>query len=255
MLIEKCKADDSNWLIRKPGNSGRMRLYCFSYAGGNAATYMQWQSLIDPSVEIYAIQLPGRGNRYAEPPLTSLPELIKQLAPMIANNSHLPFAFFGHSLGGLVAFELARYLQLHQLPVPFHLFVSGCHAPQQRNENKHIHTLPDEELIAVLKDYNGTPPHILAHRELMAMVLPAIRADFSLSENYRYQPGLLLTCPIAVLAGYKDDHQAPEQLTDWQKETGKPCEIQWFDGDHFFIESERKKVIDYVNAKLTLINN
>lgn len=251
MLMEKSGAEYSSWLIKKPGESHRMHLYCFSYAGGNAATYMPWQSVIDPSIEICGVQLPGRGHRYSESPFTSLPALVKVLAQIIITHSDLPFAFFGHSLGGLLEFEVARYLQLHQLPTPVILFASGCNAPQYREVDQHIHTLQDAELIAVLKDYNGTPQQILADRELMAMLLPAIRADFSLSANYQYQPGPPLTCPIVVLAGTRDELQTRNQLSGWAKETTGPCETHWFEGDHFFIESDRNKVIDCVNAKLT----
>ena len=238
------------WLIRQPGGPRRLRLYCFSYAGGNATSFMSWQAALDPAIEVCAVQLPGRGVRLSEQPHNSLTGLIEALANVIGCQSKLPFAFFGHSLGGLVAFELARYCKRHYLPMPEHLFVSGCDAPQFRSPSRRLHELEDDALIDVLKNYNGTPPEVLENRELMALVLPAIRADFALVADYQYRPSLPLKIPVTVLAGKLDDHVLSEQIEGWQKETTNTCRIHWFVGDHFFINSNRDAVIDCLSAEL-----
>lgn len=240
----------SPWLVREQKTaSRRLRLYCFCYAGGSASVYAPWQARLDPAIEVCAVQLPGRGGRMAEKPFTSLAEVIKALAVVIGRQDGLPFAFFGHSLGGLLAFELARYQKLHYMRMPEHLFVSGCDAPQYRSPSPRLHTLPDLELIEVLKDFNGTPPDVLQHRELMDLLLPTIRADFALVDDYVYRPGLPLAMPITVLAGRQEDRTV-EQVEGWQKETLSDCNVHWFDGDHFFILPEQQAVLDCIGAGL-----
>ena len=240
----------SPWLVREPKRtSRRLRLYCFCYAGGSASTYASWQAQLDPAIEVCAVQLPGRGSRMAERPFTAMPELIKALALVIGREDSLPFAFFGHSLGGLLAFELARYQKLHYMRMPEHLIVSGCDAPQFRSPSRRLHALPDHELIDVLKDFNGTPPGVLEHRELMDLLLPTIRADFALVDDYVYRPGLPLKMPITVLAGRRDDHTV-EQVEGWRKETLSDCHVHWFNGDHFFILPEQQAVLDRLDAVL-----
>ncbi|CDG83358.1 thioesterase II family protein [Janthinobacterium agaricidamnosum] len=240
----------SAWLLRKPGAPRRLRLYCFCYAGGSAVSFMPWQALLDPAIEVCAIQLPGRGPRLAEAPYEALPPLIETLALMTGAAGELPFAFFGHSLGALIAFELARYHQRHDLPMPRHLFVSGCAAPQHRGVSRQLHALSDDGLIDALKEYNGTPPEILAHRELMQMVLPAIRADFRLVEQYQYRASLPLNIPVTALAGRRDERIGEEEVAGWGKETSLPLAVEWYQGDHFFIHPERDAVLRRISATL-----
>lgn len=240
----------SPWLVRQSPSRPRMRLYCFPYAGGSATAFAAWQKALGPEIEVCAVQLPGRGARMGEPCMTSLADVVANLAQVISCQSRLPFAFFGHSLGGLLAYELARYCMLHYLPLPVHLFVSGCDAPQHRGEPKNLHLLPDDELIEALKDYNGTPAEVLANRELMSLMLPVLRADFSLVEHYRYRPGLRLPMPITVMAGEHDKRTDPAQVDGWAKESAGPCLVHWFDGDHFFINQHGASVREIVSGVL-----
>jgi medium-chain acyl-[acyl-carrier-protein] hydrolase len=176
--------------------------------------------------------------------------LIQALADAIVGDNKSPFAFFGHSLGALIAFELARYCRLHGLRSPVHLLCSGCEAPQHRSPSRQYHELDEDGLIDVLKEYRGTPAEALENRELMAVVLPVIRADFELSEKYCYAVSRPLDVPITVLAGKLDDQLAPEQLQGWQKETSKMCRIIWFEGDHFFLNSDQRGVVDCIESEL-----
>ncbi|HYD78838.1 MAG TPA: alpha/beta fold hydrolase [Paucimonas sp.] len=240
----------SSWLMRQSAGGRRFRLFCFSYAGGSAAPYLAWQTALPSFIEVCAIQLPGRGPRLAELPIRSLPQLIETLAPIIAREADLPFAFFGHSLGGLLAFELARHCQRHHLPMPEHLFVSASNAPRHRRANRRLHELDDDALIDALKDYNGTPPAALADRELMTLLLPAIRADFALVETYEYRQDVPLDIPITVLAGTNDKHVVSERLCRWQDETTEACSLRWFEGDHFFIHSNQDAVLDCIQDEL-----
>jgi surfactin synthase thioesterase subunit len=238
------------WIIRQSGHARRLRMYCFSYAGGSAASFTPWQSMVNRQVEICAVQLPGRGMRFREPNVDSLPLLIEQLAQAVVPKDKMPFVFFGHSMGGLIAFELTRYCKRHRLASPKHLFVSGCDAPQHRKPSRRLHELDDDGLINALKDYNGTPPEILCNREIMELVIPSIRSDFTMVETYRYNADRPLDLPITVLAGKSDVHLSPLQTQGWQRETTHRCDLKWFDGDHFFINSERQAVLDCVNAAL-----
>lgn len=237
------------WIVHRPGVSARIRLFCFSYAGGNAVSFMEWQPSMLPGVLVCAIQLPGRGARYHESPRTDLQPLVGELAGVLGGLSDLPCAFFGHSLGGLLAFELARHLERNGLMRPRHLFVSGCHAPRYRTPLE-LHLLDDDGLIEAVKGYRGTPPEVLANRELMELVLPTIRADFALVGGYRYQEGRLLSMPLTVMAGREDSFDSALQVEGWEHESGKGCSIHWFDGDHFFLRSQQRQVLACINAEL-----
>ena len=238
------------WIVRRPIGVPRFRLYCFCYAGGSAASFLDWQAAFGPSVEICPLQLPGRGARFHEAPYTVLPELIAALSDVIERETKLPFAFFGHSMGGLLAFELARYNRKHGRGLPAHLFISGCEAAKYRSSREKLHLLSDREFLKHLAKYNGTPPEVLAHPELMELVLPTIRADFLLVEEYRYTPGPPIDVPITVLAGKDEIFDSPKQIGGWEEETRKTCRIEWFEGAHFFIHSSREAVIDCVRADL-----
>ncbi|HEX7640833.1 MAG TPA: alpha/beta fold hydrolase [Burkholderiaceae bacterium] len=240
------------WLVTQRRPNARLRLYCFSYAGGSANVYLPWKNLLDGSIELCAVQLPGRGARLNEMPVPSLQKLVADIAAVISNETRLPFAFFGHSLGGLLAFELTRYCKHHLLPSPGHLIVSGCSAPQMRDATQRMHLLPDEEFIEELRKYNGTPPEILAHRELMQLVLPALRADFAAVETYQYKRLPPFDIPITVFAGRNDNHVSEEKALGWELETRGPCEVHWFDGDHFFLHEQMGSVLETINSTLSL---
>lgn len=240
----------SPWVIRAASPVRSHRLFCFPYAGGNAFAFARWQEALDPSIEVCAMQLPGRGARIAEPPVASLPALLRMLAPEVARFDDLPFSFFGHSVGALVAFELARYLRLHGMRLPERLFASGCQAPQFRNASRDFHVLGDNAFVDVLRQYAGTPPEVLESRELMDLLLPTIRADFSLAENYQYRYSPLLPLPISVFAGTRDENKAPGQVDGWQKETARACEVSWFEGGHFFLNEQREMVLSTLEDTL-----
>ncbi|WP_323145073.1 thioesterase II family protein [Massilia phyllosphaerae] len=238
------------WILRHPVRTPRLRLFCFSYAGGNGNAYLPWQAELGRDIEVCALQLPGRGARTGEVPFSSMESLVRALLPVVAALDEVPFAFFGHSLGAMVAFELTRRLQRLGLAQPAHLIVSGCAAPRHRKPPRQLHLLPTDDLIETLREYNGTPHEILAHRELMDLLLPTIRADFALVETYRYDEGPLLTLPLTVLAGRADDAAEPALRAQWQRETLGPCRIEWFEGDHFFINGAREAVLAAIRFAL-----
>ena len=236
------------WLLRTPQTAPILRLICFAYAGGNARMYTQWQKKLGPQIEVCAVQLPGRGARRGEPPFTSLADLIAALTQVMPTTDAVPFAFFGHSLGALIAFELARHFARHQLRMPARLIVSAANAPSRRNAPRGLHRMGDDELIEELKRFNGTPPAVMKYRELLMMALPMIRADFMMSETYRYQGAPLLTVPITVMAAIDDPLTSGEQIAAWAEHTSASCEVHWFNGGHFFISEQADAVLEVINA-------
>lgn len=237
------------WLIRQTCLRPLARLFCFSYAGGSAANYRAWHSELAPSIEVCAVQLPGRGARFGEAPMTNLAAIVQAAAVAIARQDDgVPFYFLGHSLGGLLAFEVARYCQEHGSPMPGHLFVAGCAAPQMRGPSSNLHTLSDQDFIAALRDYGGTAPEVLASQELMQLLLPMMRADFGLAEEYAYQAAPKLAIPITVMVGTADDLVSPAQAKTWGLETNEGFNIEWFDGNHFFVDVHRRPIQQIVHS-------
>ncbi|MGW6732366.1 thioesterase II family protein [Streptomyces sp. NPDC055013] len=218
--------------------SAQRRLFVFPHAGAGASAYRLADYLPD-SVEVCTVQLPGRENRFAEPALTSLDEAVGALAPLIADHTELPYAFFGHSMGSLIAFETARRLRALGAPLPDRLFLSGMRAPGLPDRDPR-HTLPDDELLATA-DFDGVDP------ELQELLLPLLRADLTLCETYTHQAEAPLPCPLTVLAG-SDDHSVDEtELTDWRKHTSADFELRLFPGaPHLYVRGAERQLAETI---------
>jgi amino acid adenylation domain-containing protein len=245
------KDSAGSWLIRLPCSMPRMQLLCFHHAGGNASGFLPWKAHLSPDIELCAVQLPGRGARVAEPPVREFEALVDELVEVIRQHVRHPFAFFGHSMGGLIAFEVARRCQRLGLPLPLHLFVSASSAPASRGASMRLHELDNASLIEALHGYDGTSPEVLAHRELMETMLRIVRADFAMLDQYRYEPGPPLPVPITVLAGAEDELVPHESLDRWQECTQLPCRRHEFDGGHFYLQSQTESVIALINGTLS----
>lgn len=193
-------------------------------------------------VEVRAVQLPGREHRFREPPLRSWPVLLGRLTDAIGPQLDRPFALLGHSMGALLAFELARVLQERSGLVPVNLFVAGRNAPQMPRKLDHLAALEGEELIEELRRLNGTPRAVLEDNELMQLLLPAIRADFALCADYTYVAGEPLRCPITAIGGLQDPHTSSEGLQAWRDQTSATLTVQMVAGDHFFLTTQRPRV-------------
>lgn len=240
---------DTRWLVRQPVAAPRMRLFCFAYAGGSAAEFLPWQTQLAPHIEVCGIQLPGRGSRWSEVAATEMTSLVEAIAQVIERHAEIPFALFGHSLGAILAFEVARHCQYRALCAPAHLFVSGCNAPLQF-VGQQWQDLDDEEFVDALRQLNGTPAELLKHEELMQLVLPMLRADFGLVANYAYRSGPRLHVPITVLSGMADEHVPLESLSGWEIETHAGFDQHMFAGGHFFVQERSDEVIACLKNKL-----
>ncbi|NJO48502.1 MAG: thioesterase [Leptolyngbyaceae cyanobacterium RM2_2_4] len=217
-----------------PKPDAHLRLFCFPYAGGSSLNFRSWADHLPATVELCPIELPGRGPRMQEKPFTQLQPLIQAIAPALIPYLDKSFAFFGHSMGALVSFELAHLLRKDFGCSPSHLFVSGRRAPQLPDPDPPIHTLPDAEFIEELRRLNGTPEAVLQHDELMQLLLPTLRADFAVLETYRYTPAPPFDCPITAFGGLQDQDVGSEPLGAWREQTCADFSLHLFPGDHFF---------------------
>lgn len=238
------------WIIcPSPNPQAKLRLFCFPYAGGGAWIFRDWATQLPASIEVCAIELPGRSTRMREPAFTNLADLLQNSA----QNSLLaallpaldkPFALFGHSLGGLISFELARLLRREYHLTPVHLFISGRRAPQIPDLDPPIHNLPEHQFLQKLRELNGTPEEILQNRELMQVVLPMLRADFALIETYTYQPESPLTCPITVFGGLQDTVVSLKALEGWRQQTLAQFVLHLVPGNHFFLHTAQTQLLN-----------
>ncbi len=229
--------DLDRWIpFRQPDPKAQLRLFCLPYAGAGALIFRKWSDTLPRDIEVCPIQLPGRGTRLTEPPFTKLSCLIEALAQALDPLLDKPFAFFGHSLGALIAFELARQIRRQHGVHPVHLFVSAGRAPQIPHRAPPIHTLPDKEFLAELRRLNGTPRELLDHEELMEVMLPILRADFALYETYLYSTEPPLSCPISAFGGLQDRRVSASDLEAWRSQTSASFSLRMFPGDHFFLK-------------------
>lgn len=236
--------------IPKPRVFPALRLFCFPYAGGSSSIYFGWIDHFPDDVEIVLIQPPGRGSRLVDSPHTCMAGLINELLENHSIFKEVPFVFFGHSLGSRVAYELAIQLESRGLPGPKHLIASGSRAPHLPAHQKLLYKLADEQLITELRNFNGTPNEILQNAELLQLLLPTIRADFKISETYQAQ-AKALACPISVFHGINDIDIDPTQVEAWEQLTLIGSTIWQFEGDHFFINQHRMKILERVKAILS----
>lgn len=250
-LSSAARPQTGNWLaFYKPVKRAHLRLFCFPYAGGSATIFQKWPEILPSEIEVCPVQLPGRGNRLNEPAATKIEQLLPGLAAALSPYFDMPFAFFGHSMGGLISFELARYLRRQSAPLPQQLFISGRAAPQIPRRYDLTYNLPEREFITELRRLKGTPQDILEQQELITMLLPLLRGDFSLCETYEYQPEPPLDCPITTLGGLFDTDVTATDLEGWREQTSGTFLKRMFPGDHFFLQSEQRLLLDVLSRDL-----
>jgi medium-chain acyl-[acyl-carrier-protein] hydrolase len=240
----------SSWVtVTCPRPSARVRLFCLPFAGGGASRYREWPAYLPEDVEVVPIQLPGRESRFCEPAIDSIEMLADQLTDGISGYLDRPFALFGHSMGALIAFELARRLRRVGFE-PIHFFASGCRAPHVPSRSPKRHVLPDSQFVAALRNLNGIPPDLLENAEFMALLVPMIRSDFKLAETYRFRPQGPLSCPVSAFGGHQDDEVTDDDLEAWSHHTTGPFDVHLLPGDHFFVNSSRATLLRIVSSKI-----
>ena len=237
------------WLVRREARPDAVvRLYCFPHGGGSPGEYVRWSDDL-PDVEVWGVQTPGHGSRLGEPPFTRLRPLVEAL--LRDASFETPFAFFGHSLGALVAYEVARTLRALGRDQPELLFLSAYPAPHLPRAAPVAHLLPDPELLAILEQQAGElPAELRGDPELLRPVVSAFRADCELFETYRPPDDAPLDQPFVVLGGV-DDHEATAGLAEWRRYTTGSFELRLFPGGHFYLRDERQSVLRLVLETLT----
>ncbi|QHO75452.1 thioesterase [Bradyrhizobium sp. CCBAU 051011] len=226
-----------------------MRLLCLPYSGGSAMIYARWRRLLPSWIDVCPVEWPGRGARMDEPPMTDPRALASQLARELGTQLDAPYALFGHSLGAVIAFELAHSLLDRGAPAPAILFASGAEAPAVRDGSKWRQPLSDEALLRELRNLQGTPEEVLANADLMRSALPVLRADFLMCGAYVYRPRQPLPCPVHVFGGI-DDETSREALQAWRQETSASFTLHRLPGHHFFIHTQQAELIDLIGTAL-----
>jgi medium-chain acyl-[acyl-carrier-protein] hydrolase len=243
-------AFDSWIACRKPNPQARLRLFCFPYAGIGASIFRTWPDGLPADIEVCPVQFPGRGTRLMETPFTQLSPLVQALAQALVPLLDRPFASFGHSLGALVSFEFARQLRRQSGVQPVRLFVSADRAPQIPHRDRPIHALPEEEFLVELRRLNGIPGKVLEEAGLMQIMLPVLRADLAVYENYVYSTEPPLNCPITIFGGLQDHRVSHGDLEAWRDQTSVSFSLRMFPGDHFFLNATQPLLLQVLSQEL-----
>jgi surfactin synthase thioesterase subunit len=229
----------------------KLTLLCLPYSGASAMVYSRWRRQLPSWMQLQPVELPGRGARYDEPLQIDMRALARQLARELKPTLQTPYALFGHSLGALLACELAHAFRDLGAPEAVALFASGTAAPSMRSDYDRgfAEARSDEELIDQLRTFQGTSEEVLANQELMSLTLPVLRADFMMCGRFTPVERPLLNCPVHVLGG-KEDRATTEQLIGWSKETLGSFSMDMMTGGHFFIHEHEARVIRTLKSHL-----
>lgn len=239
------------WVLNpRPNSNARLRLFCFPYAGGGAAIYRAWAGGLPKTVEVRPVQLPGREGRLRETPFSSLRPMVEAVGQALLPDLNMPFAFFGHSMGGILSFELARWLRREHGLAPEHLFVSARWAPQVIDNDPPTYNLPEAEFLEEVRRLNGTPEEVLNHPELLQLIMPLLRADFEVCQAYTHKAEPPLKCPITVYGGLLDHTVRRPSLEGWREHTTGPFTLRMFPGNHFFINSDQSLLLRTLSQDL-----
>ncbi|MCP4980611.1 MAG: thioesterase [Gammaproteobacteria bacterium] len=232
-------------------NTIKQRLICFAYAGAGTVVFQSWAMALQQEVEVCAVRLPGRERLIGEAPFQRLAPLIEWAVEVLGSRLTLPYALFGHSFGALIAFEFARELRRRGLPAPQSLLVSGYGAPQLPRRESPIAGLSDAEFMARIEEIEGTVTEVFAHPELRELILPALRADFSVLENYRYIPEAPFEFPLCAYSGAEDPLVPAGDLALWAELTRANFSRRVFPGNHNYLEIQREALLSEISDQLT----
>jgi surfactin synthase thioesterase subunit len=244
--------DRSRWILRTaPRLDARITVYCLPYAGGGASGYREWPHILPLWAEVAAVQLPGRENRIVEPPRVDVAEIAAVIAADLDERATAEYALFGHSMGGLLAFEAARLLTDGGRHVPTYVGISAASYPPSYRRPTAVSELPDSELLAWAAGLGGASGSALANPQLQELILPALRADCAWLEEYVLHPGPPLTCPLSVFAGEQDEEAPLEWLEGWKSETTGQFRLRRYPGGHFYLVSRLSAVLGDLTMDLS----
>lgn len=233
---------------KKP--AAAFRLFCFPFAGGDITTYLPWLPLLDPDIEMVIVQLPGRGRRSHEKPFFQMDLLVDELFGAMLARLDKPFAFFGHSMGSKIAYELAKRLQQNRFPAPVHFFASGSGSPCVPRRAAPIHRLSNAAFVERISKLCGVPQAVLDNAELMQFLLPMLRADFKLVETYAGKSDFRIQSKITMLGGVEDALVSSDDLGKWSALFEDSGSLILYEGGHFFINQCAGDIVEMINATL-----
>ena len=241
------------WVLSpRPNSQATFRLFCFPYAGVGPSIFRPWVAGLPAHLEVRLIQLPGREGRWREPALTNVADIADQVTRALLPHLQLPFAFYGHSLGALISFEVTRRLRAAGYAMPRHLFLGAHRAAQLSNPHFAMRHLEDGPFVDELRRrYDGIPQSVLDNPELLELMLPCLRADFTAYETYEYRPEAPLECPISAFGGDADAYVGTDEVAAWHEQTRDRFRMRVVPGNHFFLQMQREEVIAAVLADLS----
>ncbi|MFB7469407.1 thioesterase II family protein [Kitasatospora sp. NPDC056184] len=237
------------WIRRfQPAEDAAVRLVCLPHAGGAATYYFPVARALAPEIDVLAVQYPGRQDRRSEPVVEDVRALAELITAELRPWCDRPLALFGHSMGALVGYEVARRLQAEGVE-PLGLFASGRRAPSTVRDEA-VHRRDDQGIISALRELSGTGDEVLDDEDLLGMVLTAVRGDYKAVETYRADTGPVLGCPIQVLTGDSDEMTSPEENLAWERHTTAECRIEEFPGGHFYLSEQAPAVLASVRDRM-----
>lgn len=239
------------WLrCRSPVQAPRLRLLCLPYAGGGATVYHAWPDALPPDVEVRVLQLPGRQDRLGEAPLSSVEPILAEVIPALAALPPAPLALYGHSFGGLLAFELARRARRAGLPPVELVMIGARRAPHLPPRLTDTHGLPTREMVEELHRRYGMPRVVIDTPDLLELILPSLRADLIASETHRFVPGEPLDVPLVLFRGLRDLSLEAWEVAAWRELAAASVEVREVDAGHFFVDSHRAWLVREVAQHL-----
>lgn len=248
-------SEDSRWFRRfREGPEQGVPLLCFPHAGGTAGFYFALAEEFSADVHVRAIQYPGRMERRREPLCKTIEELADRIFAVLDDLVNRPIALFGHSMGAIVAFEVARRLERETSTGPATVFVSGRRAPSTVRAEQ-VHQYDDSTLLDEIRSLNGTDPRVLENEDILRMVLPTVRADYQAVETYRCEPDAQLACPIVALVGDDDPRATVEEVKDWASHTSGPFDMHVLPGGHFFLNGREREIAEIVSEHLGAVHD
>jgi len=230
----------------------KLNLFCFPYAGGSAAVFNPWRRYLHRQIELVAVELAGRGKRIYDPHYGQLSDAVEDVFGIVKDKlDEAPYALFGHSMGGVIAYELAQKIRTLPCSQPVHMFFSGRGAPHiPAGDDDPYWQLPDHEFKEKILELGGTPGEFFQHPELLEVFLPLLKNDFRIAELYRGTEAVNpLETDITVFIG-KEEEVTEERMVGWKAHSKGLCSIHFFNGGHFFVNEQTQKVVKIINNTL-----
>jgi medium-chain acyl-[acyl-carrier-protein] hydrolase len=249
-IAEAPEAYRTPWLPVSPPPEPGIRLFCFPHAGAGSLAYQEWSRLLPSPIQVLPVLPPGRETRFGEPPYTRIEPYIEDLATALAPQLRAPYALFGHSLGALVAFELARRVRTSRLTAPVHLFVSGRIAPQLTEHRRVLHQLPAGDLAREVTALGGVPRQVDLSDQRLGYLLAALRADLTVNETYAFRTEPVLGTAVTALGGTADPRVNEGELAAWRAQTSGPFTFRTYRGGHFYVTEHRRALLSLVARTL-----